>query len=337
MRMKKQLLTTSIAGILALGLFAMPVSFAQTNDQRVEDARSLWSSDRWYINYDGDDVRVVEIDGETVTFEIPAMETVDGYFVDDYYIVRWPDDYQNVLIDDDLEIFRDSFDYLDDHGEEMYEIDLDDQTLSLRVDQLVDRSMTFYIYVFPQDDNNDDYRGAPLIFDAFALKDLRVSPARETWGSSNQTSDLYDAWSNKRVDNVSCVWDNTRARVTLFWEKNQAYSDASKVEVSYRPNDSQWSMTVVGEPSIDDERIVVDTAHREIQLFRLKPIDRDGAMVGTEIQYICKPSNVTSPGEVDKENPIPVVPETWPKETTAIVLIVAALGYAIYRKTKKAY
>lgn len=321
--------------MLGLGLFAAPVTLAQTNDQRVEQARSLWSSDRWYLNYDGDDVRVVDIDGETVTFEIPAMETVDGYFVEDYYIVRWPDDYQNVLIDEDLEIFRDSFDYEEDHGEDMYEIDVDNQLLRITVDKIVDRSMVFYIYVFPQDDNNDDYRGAPLIFDAFSLEDLKVSSSGSS-STPTRTSDLYDSDSNKRVDNVSCVWDNTGNRVTLFWEVNQAYTDASNVEVSYRPNDTQWSMIVVWEPNINNEKIVVDTAHREIQLFRLKPIDQDGAMMGTEIQYICKPQNVSEPG-VDEENPIPVVPETGPRETTAIIAILAVIGYGIYRKTKKAY
>lgn len=322
---------------MVVWLLTIPFVSAQNNDERTKESLLSWSSEWWYIDYDGNDVDVVDIEDDAITFEIPLIDTIDGYVVEDYYIVRWPDDYQNVIIDDDLDVFRDSIDYETDNDETMYTLDVDARTLTLRVDELFDSNEEYYVYVFPEDhDNIDDFRGSPLIFDVFTLADAEISSDASSSTTSNNDdeedtwSDLYDASSDKRVDNISCMRDDTKDRVTLFWEVNQAYSDAQRVEVSYRPNEEQWSMTVVGTPLIDNERIIIDTAHREIQLFRLKPVDQDRAMVGKEVQYICKPDN-------DPDNPIPVVPDTGPKETTAIVIILAILWYAIYRKTKKAH
>jgi hypothetical protein len=77
----------------------------------------------------------------------------------------------------------------------------------------------------------------------------------------------------------------------------------------------------------------MDTPNRNIQLFRLKPLNDAGVMVGTEIQYICKPdnidSNATDPTTLitptDPKKPIPVTPHTGPLETSAIIFFLSLL------------
>lgn len=71
-------------------------------------------------------------------------------------------------------------------------------------------------------------------------------------------------------------------------------------------------MDLKGSPDIDDKSFTLNTPHRDIQLFRLKPVDNNGTMVGEEIQYICKPDtqSTTTTDENDDNNPIPVTPHT---------------------------
>ena len=112
---------------------------------------------------------------------------------------------------------------------------------------------------------------------------------------------------------------------------------ATKVEISHRPDENVGDMTVKGTPTITDRRFVVDTPHRNIQLFRLKPTDAAGAMIGIEIQYICKPdatstTSTTPTTPTDPTKPIPVTPHTGPLETTAMVFFISLLGYFVYRK-----
>lgn len=98
-------------------------------------------------------------------------------------------------------------------------------------------------------------------------------------------------------------------------------------------------MDLKGSPDIDDKSFTLNTPHRDIQLFRFKPVDNNGTMVGEEIQYICKPdvqSTTTIDNETDDANPIPVTPHTGPKETLAFILFISALAYAVYRKTRTA-
>jgi hypothetical protein len=97
-------------------------------------------------------------------------------------------------------------------------------------------------------------------------------------------------------------------------------------------------MDLKGSPDIDDKSFTLNTPHRDIQLFRFKPVDNNGTMVGEEIQYICKPDvqSTTTTDETDDNNPIPVTPHTGPKETLAFILFISALAYAVYRKTRTA-
>lgn len=154
--------------------------------------------------------------------------------------------------------------------------------------------------------------------------------------------DTYSTTSNQAIDNVTCVWDATDNRVTLTWDINTAMSQATKVQIYHRPDENQGDMTLKGTPAITDRRFPVDTPHRNIQLFRLKPIDAAGTMVGKEIQYLCKPDgNVTSDTTPstpvtpsDPAKPIPVTPHTGPLETTAAVFFISLLLYTVYRKMK---
>lgn len=99
-------------------------------------------------------------------------------------------------------------------------------------------------------------------------------------------------------------------------------------------------MDVKGTPAIGDKTFTVNTPHRNIQLFRLKPVDNNGTMIGEEIQYICKPDTVVAANNAtnttDPTKPIPVTPHTGPKETFAFIMFVSALAYVVYKKTRKA-
>lgn len=118
---------------------------------------------------------------------------------------------------------------------------------------------------------------------------------------------------------------------------NTSYSNATKVEIYHKADENVGTMTLKGTPNITDRRFPVDTPDREIQLFRFKPIDSAGAMIGNEIMYTCKPDAPvdTTVTPTDPTNPIPVTPHTGPVETAAIVFFVSLLGYVVYRKVRK--
>ena len=172
------------------------------------------------------------------------------------------------------------------------------------------------------------------------IEDFKFNLNSTTTSTTAVAGDVYNTSSNKAIDNVTCVWDATENRTTLLWDLNTAMSNATKVEIAHRPDEDQGTMDVKGTPNITARRFVVDTPHRDIQLFRLKPLDANGAMVGIEIQYICKPDNVattdpTTPiTPTDPTKPIPVTPHTGPLETTAMIFFISLLGYFVYRKAR---
>ena len=191
-----------------------------------------------------------------------------------------------------------------------------------------------YISILPEDENRATGNG---------IQDFTFNLSTVQVGSSGNTAvagDVHNPSLNQAITNVSCVWDATANRTTLLWDVNTALS-ATRVEISHRPDENQGAMTVKGTPNITDRRFVVDTPHRNVQLFRLKPVDSAGTMVGNEIQYICKPDTPATTGTTpvqptNPSKPIPVTPATGPVQNAAVVLIISLLGYAIYRKVRKA-
>jgi hypothetical protein len=68
-------------------------------------------------------------------------------------------------------------------------------------------------------------------------------------------------------------------------------------------------MTIKGTPNVTDRKFVVNTPHRNVQLFKLRPLDVAGTMVGKEDIYTCKADPITSK-VTDPDKPIPVTPHT---------------------------
>lgn len=299
------------------------IAFAQNdaNDRSIAEAlNDVW----WYREEDKALVKVIGKTSTTATLEAPlaikGTETIRNYSIS-----WWPLILSDILTSDDQKKMQYS-DYTDD--EPVYTIEGNTMIFTITIDN---PDTDTYVTIEPIDGS---WGRGQLIEDfKFVLSTVEVI-APSSWGvlpTSVVAWDVYQAWTNQAIANVTCVWDNTANRVTLKWDINTALV-ATKVQVSHRPNEAQWAMDIKWTPSITDRQFVVNTPHRNIQLFNLKPVDNNGAMIWVEIQYICKPDN----GTVSPTNPIPVTPETGPKETLMILLFVSLVWYVLYKKTRKA-
>lgn len=331
MKKSLSLLSITLIAMLLLNGFLSFTSFAQTNDDVIDDLLST-TSDRWYTATDKNLVKVISKTANTVTIEAPIAKK-DGKDVSSYYITWAPISYKEITATsntDDLAKVKDSdTDKLADWTP-IYKIEWGKLVFTIEV---TDPSKDVYVTIAPEDENKNTW---------WLIEDFKFNLNSGTTSTTAVAGDVYNTSSNKAIDNVSCVWDATANRTTLTWDINTAMSNATKVEIAHRPDEKQWTMNVKGTPEITARRFVVDTPHRDIQLFRLKPIDSAWAMIGIEIQYICKPdtvwSNTTDPTTpitpTDPTKPIPVTPHTWPLETTAIIFFVSLLWYFVYRKAK---
>ncbi len=309
-------------------------AFAQSNDDTIRDL-TFWSSDRGYNPWDENAAVVTAKTDTSVTFEVPVAKK-EGKSIVSYYITRWPISYQEMMSSqntDDLAKIKTSDDTTATWGEQVYKVVNDKLILTLPIDSPTD---TIYVSVVPEDDTMNLWRILEL--KPFQLNTLQVTTTTN-YDEKGAGASFSNPALNQAIDNVTCVWDATANRTTLFRDVNTALQ-ASTVEISYRADEQQWSMVVVGKPAIRDNKFIVDTAHRNIQLFNLKPLDSNGTKIGNDIQYICKPNPVAWPvapiTPTNPSKPIPVTPATWPVETAAVVLVIAILGYALYRKVRKA-
>ncbi len=311
---------------------ALPViTFAQTNDQIV--AQELASPSWWYASTDKSLVTIISKTDKTATLQAPVAKK-DGQVIDSYYITWAPMSFQEMTSDatttDDLQKIKSSDDVaLATGGTPMYKVEGDKIIFTI---DIAEPNKDIYVTILPEDENRVTGNGIEDF--SFNLSTVQVG---STGTTTTVAGDVYDPALNQAITNVTCVWDATANRTTLLWDINTAIS-ASRVEISHRPDEKQGDMTVKGTPNITDRRFVVDTPHRDVQLFRLKPLDGAGTMVGNEIQYICKPAPVseTPVTPTNPSNPISVTPATGPKETAVIVLLISVLGYALYRKVRKA-
>lgn len=331
--MKKHvLLSTMIVTLTLFNSFWWTLVFAQTNDDVISNLLST-SSTWWYTASDKTAVKVISKTATTATIEAPVAKK-DGVNVTSYYITWAPISYKDITSNsnaDDLKSVKTSDDVKATDWSPMYKIE--NGKLIFTID-ITDSSKDVYVTIAPEDANKNT---------GGQIEDFKFNLATVSTSTTAVAGDVYNTTSNKAIDNVSCVWDATANRTTLVWDINTAMTNAAKVEIAHRPDENQWDMAVKGTPMITDRRFVVDTPHRNIQLFRLKPLDSAWAMVGNEIQYICKPdttnTSTTEPTTpitpTDPTKPIPVTPHTWPLETTAIIFFVSLLGYFVYRKVAK--
>lgn len=320
--------------LLALSLivsgFALPVAlFAQTNDEIISELQA-WASDWWYAVSDKTLVKVIAKTDNTATIEAPVAKR-DGQTIQSYYITWAPISYDEIATNtniDDLNKVKDSdTSALSSGGTPLYTIQWEKLVFTI---DIAEPTKDIYVSILPEDEAR---RTGNWIEDfTFNLSTVQLNSQ-----VTAVAGDVYDTSINQAIINVSCMWDATANRTTLLWDINTALS-ATTVEISHRPDENQGAMTVKGTPNITDRRFTVDTPHREVQLFRLKPLDNNGAMLGNEIQYICKPdpTPTTPVAPTNPTNPIPVTPETGPLETAVIVLVISVLGYVVYRKVRKA-
>lgn len=329
MKKNLSLFTVLLMGMMLLNSLMPLVSFAQTNDDVISDLLST-KSDRWYTASDKNLVKVIAKTGTWATIEAPLAKK-DGKDVTSYYITWAPISYKEITATsntDDLAKVKDSDTIKLADGSPIYKIEWGKLIFTLEV---TEPTKDLYVTIAPEDTNKNT---------GWLIEDFKFNLNSTTTSTTAVAGDVYNTSSNKAIDNVTCVWDATENRTTLLWDLNTAMSNATKVEIAHRPDEDQGTMDVKGAPNITARRFVVDTPHRDIQLFRLKPLDANGAMVGIEIQYICKPDNVattdpTTPiTPTDPTKPIPVTPHTGPLETTAMIFFISLLGYFVYRKAK---
>ncbi len=312
----------TVSTLLASSSFSV---FAQTNDATL-DTLITNKPTRWYTETDKSLVKIISNTATTVTVEAPIAKK-DGKDIVSYYISWSPLSFQDITTtanSDDLKKVKDTNDIKLPDGSPVYLLTWGKLLMILEV---LEPTKDLYVTIEPQDENQKAW---------IWIEDLKLNVNTTTTATTAVAGDSYNSSSNEAINNVTCVWDATGNRTTLLWDINTAMN-ATKVEISHRPDENQGPMTVKGTPDATARRFVVDTPHRNIQLFRLKPLDANGAMVGIEIQYICKPDNVAIPAPItptDPKKPIPVTPHTGPLETTAIIFFISLLGYFVYRKAK---
>lgn len=324
----KKLFSLLVVGTFVIALWLPMITLAQSNDDIVNDLLSN-SADWWYTLEDKALIKVIAKTDTTATIEAPVAMR-NGQIVPDYYITWAPISYTDITTNtntDDLDKVNDSDKAkLAAGGTPIYTVENGKLIFTITI---AEPTKDIYVTIEPEDEMRDTGN---------RIEDFRFNLSTVEIGANTTTAvagDVYDTFLNQAIANVSCVWDSTANRVTLLWDLNTAMS-ASRIEISHRPDEKQGDMTVKWTPNITDRSFAVDTPHRNIQLFRLKPLDNGGAMVGNEIQYICKPNPTAPVVPTDPSNPIPVTPETGPVETAALVLVVSLLWYGIYRKLRKA-
>lgn len=322
-----------IGTLLTLSTFIASISlpattFAQSNDDVIDSI--IWNVTRWYTAADKSAVKIIAKTATTVTIEAPLAKK-DGKDVTSYYITWAPISYKDITATsntDDLAKVKDSDTVKLANWAPIYSTTWSKLVFTLEV---LEPTKDLYVTIAPEDANKNTW---------WMIEDFKFNINTTTTSTTAVAGDVFNSTSNRAIDNVTCVWDATENRTTLLWDLNTAMS-ATKVEISHRPDENQWTMTVKGTPNITDRRFPVDTPHRNIQLFRLKPLDAAGTMVWLEIQYLCKPDNVATPDPTtpitptDPAKPIPVTPHTGPLETTAIIFFISILGYFVYRKSAK--
>jgi hypothetical protein len=309
------------------------ITFAQSNDQVIDSL--LWTTaTRWYTAGDKSAVRIIAKTSNTVTIEAPLAKK-DNKNITSYYITWAPISYKNVTASsntDDLKSVKTSDDTKAADGGPMYKIENGKLIFTINI---TEPTKDLYVTIAPEDANKNTW---------WMIEDFKFN-INTTTSTTAVAGDIFNSTNNKAIDNISCVWDATANRVTWTWDINTAMN-ATKVEISHRPDENQWPMTVKGTPDITARRFVVETPHRNIQLFKFKPLDAADTMVGIEFIIPCKPDTievVTPPDSTtrtpitptDPKKPIPVTPHTGPLETTAIIFFISLLGYFVYRKVAK--
>jgi hypothetical protein len=100
--------------------------------------------------------------------------------------------------------------------------------------EVLEPTKDLYVTIAPEDSNKNT---------GLAIEDFKFNINTTTTATTAVAGDVFNSSSNKAIDNVTCVWDATDNRTTLLWDINTAMN-ATKVEISHRPDEDQGTMTV---------------------------------------------------------------------------------------------
>ncbi len=328
-------LCTSIA-LVALSICSIHTAvWAQSTDAELDallgNTLPTSGANRWYTANDTNSVRVIGLNGSAVTIEAPIAKK-NNQNITTYFIAWWTVSYHAITTDSNADITKIKDSVLNT-SDIQYSItgSSSNSGMVLRiVITISDTAADQYITIIPQDGNNQGN----------GIEDYKFNVGANTWQTA-VLADSNNANLNQAITNISCTRAGNNDEVTLRRDRNTALN-ATKVEISYKTDASQWSMQVKGTPAIADKSFTFETDNREETLLKLKPLASNNAPVGNEVMYTCKSdgnpdthdAGDTNDNNTDTPTSITTVPHTGPKETFAIVLIATLVLYGIYRKLK---
>lgn len=321
--------------LVCLSLFAYNMTYAQSADDVLSailtDSGSTATS-WWYLPADKDKIKIISFSGKVLSLEAPVAQK-DATTITNYYIAWGPMSYKEITMtnsSEDLQKIQDSDSYQKANNASVYQIVDGKLIVNLPINY---DSGDVYITIAPLD---------PTGAQGNMIEDYTTNLSSQSAGSQVLAENFSSAGSNDAIANVSCLWASDKDRITLSWSVNTAMN-ASKVEIYHKQWVGQGAMDIKGTPSVGEKTFTMNTSDRKEQLFRLKPVDSNGTMVGNEVMYICKASEVLSSASDDGTSPnggtvpgIAVVPATWPRETFAFIVFASALLYVVYKKFRKA-
>lgn len=285
----------------------------------------------WYVANDKEKIKFISFSWGVLTLEVPLAQK-DAKTLSNYYITWWPISYQEITTTNssqDLQKIQDSDTYKSTNGKSVYEVK--NGVLVLALPTLAG-SKDLYVTIAPLDDSGNQWG---------IIEDYKIDLTTQTAGSQVLADNFSNTNSNQAISSISCIWASTENRVTLTWNVNTALN-ATNVEIYHRGDSNQWSMDLKWTVAINSKTFTVSTPHRNEQLFRFRPVNSNGALVWSEVQYQCssdagsQSTNDTSTTTTTDTPAIPVVPTTWPKETFALILLCSWLAYILFKKFKKA-
>ncbi|MBQ7073712.1 hypothetical protein IJM86_01320 [bacterium] len=144
-----------------------------------------------------------------------------------------------------------------------------------------------------------------------------INPTEQVEHHSSTTTDLSLA-------NISCNANEKYAE--CVWT---AVGDANKIDI-YLFNFEKGKEYLIGSPKMKDEYFKYELSD-DIQQ-RLRFIPDDGGVEKVFTFNALKPQEV-----IKKTEPVDIKTPTGPKETTALIFVLSALGYGIYRKIARRY
>ena len=333
---KKVMIWLSV--VLISSSMIVPTWYGQNQANENAIANILNTTSRWYSSTEKNSIKFVSLSGSaaagisTAIFEAPIVKK-DGVAIKNYSISFGAVSYADVNKNpDDLSKIQIS-DQLAKDWKIVYKVEWEKVIMMLPINT----SKDLYITVSPIDSSNS--AGSSIEDQKFSASTFSGNPTQvlaENFSSSN---------SNNAITVDTCIRAQTENKVNYTRTINSALN-ATQVELSYRTSDTQGTYVGATIVPASDKSYTFSVPDRKINLFKLRPLGSNGAMVGNEIIHICKPDTLpannpdtkitetTTTPSVQKKA-IPVVPHTGPTETIAFILFASFLIYVFYKRSVK--